>query len=85
MTIYLIALIIGVLIPFLVIYLKDLINNKIEDSKEFQNLVKAPYLGNITISRETERIVVGEGKTTPIVEMFRLVRTNLQFLIGSKK
>ncbi len=85
MTIYLIALIIGLLIPFLVIYLKDLINNKIEDSKEFQALVKPPYLGNITVSRESERVVVREGKTTPIVEMFRLVRTNLQFLIGSKK
>lgn len=85
MTIYLVALIIGLLIPFLVIYLKDLINNKIEDSKEFQRLVKAPYLGNISTSRESERVVVREGKTTPIVEMFRLVRTNLQFLIGGKK
>lgn len=85
MTIYLVAIMLGVLIPFLVIYLKDLINNKIEDSKEFQNLVKPPYLGNVAVSRESERVVVREGKTTPIVEMFRLIRTNLQFLIGSKK
>ncbi|MGC3978943.1 MAG: polysaccharide biosynthesis tyrosine autokinase [Paludibacteraceae bacterium] len=83
--IYLIALILGVLVPFIVIYLKDLINNKIEDAKEFQKAVKAPYLGNICISREAERVVVEEGKVTPIVEMFRLIRTNLQFMTGSKK
>lgn len=85
MIIYLVALICGLLIPFLFIYIKDLINNKIEDSKELQRLIKAPYLGNICISHESERLVVREGRTTPIVEMFRLIRTNLQFLIGNKK
>lgn len=83
--IYLVALMIGLLIPFLYIYLKDLFNNKIEDSKEFQRLMKAPFLGSIGTSRESETVIVTEGKTTPIVEMFRLVRTNLQFIIGGKK
>lgn len=83
--IYLIALFVGLLIPFICIYLKDLINNKIEDSKEFQRLIKAPYLGSIAISRENGAIIVTEGKTTPVVEMFRLLRTNLQFIIGDKK
>ncbi len=83
--IYLVALMLGLLIPFIFIYLKDLINNKIEDSKEFQRIVKAPYLGSIGISREGETVIVKEGKTTPIVEMFRLIRTNLQFIIGGKK
>lgn len=83
--IYLVALILGILIPFLFIYLKDLINNKIEDVKEFKKTIKAPYLGNICISREAERVVVSEGKVTPIVEMFRLIRTNLQFMTASKK
>ena len=85
MIIYLVALIIGLLIPFVYIYIKDLINNRIEDSKELQRLVKAPYLGNTCISYENDRLVVREGRTTPIVEMFRLIRTNLQFLIGNKK
>ncbi len=81
----LVGLILGLLIPFLIIYLRDLINNKIEDPKEFKKVIKAPYLGNVCISRETERVVVQEGKVTPIVEMFRLIRTNLQFMTASKK
>lgn len=83
--IYLMALIMGLLVPFLLIYFKDLINNKIEDAKEFQRLIKAPFLGSIGTSREGETIIVTEGKTTPVVEMVRLVRTNLQFVVGSKK
>ena len=83
--IYLMAMILGLLVPFLYIYLKDLINNKIEDTKEFQKTIKAPFLGNICISREQERVVVEEGKVTPIVEMFRLIRTNLQFMTAAKK
>lgn len=82
---YMLALIIGLLVPFVLIYVKDLINNKIEDTKEFQRLIKAPYLGNISTSRESDKVVVREGRTAPIVEMFRLVRTNLQFLIAGKK
>ncbi|NLO70994.1 MAG: polysaccharide biosynthesis tyrosine autokinase [Porphyromonadaceae bacterium] len=83
--IYLVALILGLLVPFIYIYLKDLINNKIEDPKEFQKLVKAPYLGSIGTSREGVTVVVSEGKTTPIVEMFRLLRTNLKFLSKVKE
>lgn len=85
MMVYLVAFILGLLVPFLFIYLKDLINNKIEDPKEFRKIIKAPYLGNVCISREQERVVVEEGKVTPIVEMFRLIRTNLQFMTASKK
>lgn len=83
--IYLTALFFGLILPFLYIYLKDIINNKIVDSREFQQMIKAPYLGNVCISREIERVVVEEGKVSPIVEMFRLIRTNLQFITAQKK
>lgn len=83
--ILLVALMLGVVVPFLFIYLKELINNKVKDSKEFQRLVRAPYLGSIGTSRENERVIVREGKTTPIVEMFRLLRTNLNFILSPSK
>jgi capsular exopolysaccharide synthesis family protein len=77
------ALMLGVLIPFLVIYLKDLLNNKIEDASEFQQTIKAPYLGSIGVSRRKRNVVVIEGNTSPVVEMFRALRTNLTFILGS--
>jgi len=85
MIIYLIALMLGMLIPFLYIYILDLLNNKIINSKELKRLVKVPYLGSIGLKKEADVVVVREGKTTPIVEMFRIIRTNLQFMLAGKE
>lgn len=83
--IYAIAFILSIVLPVLLIYIIDLMNDKISDRKELLKLVKVPYLGSIGINKEADRVVVREGKTTPIVEMFRMIRTNLQFMLGSKK
>ena len=72
-------------IPIGIIYVMDLLNNKLTSKKELLKLVKAPYLGSIGINKDTDRVVVREGKITPIVEMFRMIRTNLQFMIGGTK
>ena len=85
MIIFAITLLIAMLIPMGVIYVLDLMNNKITGKKELLRLVKVPYLGSIGINKSQDRVVVREGKTTPIVEMFRMIRTNLQFMIGSTK
>jgi len=85
MIIFILALIIGVIIPIGIIYLLEMLNNKISNKKEFKQLVKAPFLGSVVLSKDLERVAVREGKTTPIVEMFRLIRTNLQFMLGGKE
>lgn len=84
MVILLVALIIGLVIPIGIIYIIDLFDQTIQNKKELQRLTKVPYVGSISQVKDTEKVVVGEGKTTPIAEMFRLIRTNLQFMLSSK-
>jgi len=84
MVIMLIALIIGLALPIAVLYIIDLFDQTIKDKKELQRLTKVPYIGSISNVKEDEKVVVGEGKTTPIAEMFRLIRTNLQFMLSNK-
>ncbi|MDD3078172.1 MAG: polysaccharide biosynthesis tyrosine autokinase [Paludibacter sp.] len=79
-----IALILGFGFPIGIIYVLDLFDNKISDRKQFRKLVKVPFLGVIGNSKENDRVVVREGKTTSIVEMFRMVRTNLQFMLNGE-
>lgn len=79
------ALIFGLALPFFVLHIYDLINNKITDKRELLKLIDAPYLGSIMNVKDQEKIQVREGVTTPIVELFRLIRTNLQFMVGAKK
>lgn len=86
-TIIVLALILvfTLLFPIGIIYIQDLLNNKIVDRKELKRLINAPYLGSIGINKEENKVVVREGKTSAIVEMFRMLRTNLQFMLGGKK
>lgn len=79
-----IALIIGIIIPIAVIYIVDLFDQTIKNKKELQRLTKVPFVGSISKVKDNEKVVVGEGKTTPIAEMFRLIRTNLQFMLSNK-
>jgi len=85
MIIFLLAMMLGIVIPVGILYLMDMLNNKISNKKEFKQLVKVPFLGSVVFSKDLDRVAVREGKTTPIVEMFRLIRTNLQFMLGGKK
>ena len=80
-----VALLLGGCIPLGLIYLLDLLNNTVQDKKEYQRLVRAPYLGSIPTNKSGESIVVAEGTVTPIVEMFRQLRTNLQFMMAGKE
>ena len=80
-----VALLLGACIPLGLIYLLDLLNNTVQDKKEYQRLVRAPYLGSIPTNKSGESIVVAEGTVTPIVEMFRQLRTNLQFMMAGKE
>jgi len=85
MMIFVLALMFGFLIPLVYIYLSDMLNNKILSSKELKRMVKVPYLGSIGLKKEADVVVVREGKTTPIVEMFRIIRTNMQFMLAGKE
>ncbi|MDP4238026.1 MAG: polysaccharide biosynthesis tyrosine autokinase [Bacteroidota bacterium] len=83
--IYFLALLLGIILPMVYIYVADLLNNKILDSKELKRLIKVPYLGSIGLKKDAGIVVVREGLTTPIVEMFRIIRTNIQFMLAGKE
>ncbi|MDT0646073.1 polysaccharide biosynthesis tyrosine autokinase [Zunongwangia sp. F260] len=83
-SIYLGALIFGLFLPFSVIYVKEKINDKIGDTSDIQELTDTPILGEIAHNREKEKMVVGERNTTPVAELFRLIRFNLKFVSAGK-
>lgn len=83
--IYLAALLLGLLIPFGVIYILALLDNKIHTRKEVEAMVKAPILGDIPKSNLETKIVVSDSDRSSIAESFRLLRTNLNFMLTSVK
>jgi capsular exopolysaccharide synthesis family protein len=79
--IYFAALLLGLLFPFGILYVKDLLDTKLHSRQDMERLVTAPILGDIPISDTNETIVVKEGERSSTAEAFRLLRTNLDFML----
>lgn len=81
MMILLIAVIIGLLIPFVVIYLNDLLNTKIKTRLELDKRLQIPFLGDIPRSESHEEMMNTNSRSSS-AEAIRIVRTNLEFMLS---
>lgn len=85
---YLVALILGIAVPFGFLMLKSSLNTKIENQETIEKLTETPVLGKILHNTKKTENVVFEYPTSPIAESYRALRTNLDFYLakgGHKK
>ncbi|MFK7003382.1 tyrosine protein kinase [Flavobacterium covae] len=80
--IYFVAILVGLLIPFIIIYLKDLLNTKVQTKADLDKL-GIPFLGDVPHSDSHEEIIQLESRSSA-AEAMRIVRTNLEFILNSK-
>lgn len=78
---YLVAFIIGILIPFGTIYLKDLLDTKIKSRLDLEGKTTIPYLGDIPTSDSNTQIIKSESRTSS-AEALRIIRTNMEFMLS---
>lgn len=80
---YLIALILGLGIPVAVIYLRNLLRFKIESRADVEKITDVPVVGDIPMTEtQGHPIVVQENRNGLMEEVFRSVRTNVQYMLG---
>lgn len=83
--IMLVALIIGLAIPALILFILQFFKYKIEGHEDVARLTRMPILGDVAVASETAKtkadIVVHENKNNQMEEIFRSMRTNLQFML----
>ena len=83
--IMLIALILGLAIPAGILFLLEFFNYKIEGHNDVAKLTDLPIIADVAIASERAKtkadIVVHENKNNLMEEIFRSLRTNLQFLL----
>jgi tyrosine-protein kinase Etk/Wzc len=82
---YLVALVLGLLIPILLIIFIDLFNNKIIGRHDIEVISRAPILGFISHSPYASEIPVVEKPGSTLAESFRSIRTSLGFYTGQTK
>ncbi len=96
MNILLVAFAVGLLIPAVIIFMKENMNTKVRGRKDLQNL-SIPFIGEIPQYSGTKKkwwklkhrkrqdlknIVVNEGSRNIINEAFRVLRSNMDFMIN---
>ncbi len=78
------ALVLGIGIPFGIFFLKEYFRYRIEGHEDVEKLTKLPILGDVAVARDTSsrgNIVVHENVNNMMEEIFRSMRTNLQFML----
>ena len=80
---FLLCILLGLMIPAGILYLYVLFNDTIDDAKEFEKRVKAPLLGQLVQNSREAHIAIHEGESTMSAELFRLIRTNLRYVLPS--
>lgn len=90
------AIALGLLIPVVVIFLRENMNTKIRGRKDLEG-VAVPFIGEIPLfarrkkglfrdkTADVKAVVVREGCRDIINEAFRVLRTNLEFMTGKDR
>ncbi len=84
---YIIGILLGLILPAVYLFLREVLNNKIESKDDIEQLTDKPVLGKILHNRYKTSNVMLEFPKSNIAESFRALRTNLDFYVrgGQKK
>ena len=94
--IFMVAFALGLLIPVVIIFMRENMNTRVRGRKDLENLT-IPFIGEIPLftrkkkgilgkkPQEVKAVVVKEGNRDIINEAFRVLRTNLEFMTGKDK
>ena len=80
--IFLVSLIVGLLIPFSIIYLLDLLDTKVKSRHDLDANLTIPFIGDVPHSDDNNEIMQS-GSRTSSAEAIRIVRTNLEFVLSN--
>lgn len=72
--------ILGLAFPLMLVFLQVFFDNKVDSEETIKSITNIPITGQISQGKGDENIVVKYGSRSAINEMFRLLRTNINFL-----
>ena len=84
MIILLASALLGMALPFGLIYLKELLNNKLIDKHDLEKLSTASVLAEIPRVAAKENELIQHNDVSPLAESFRILVTNIRFMLPKK-
>lgn len=77
-----IAFLIGLCLPPIGLYIRKLLRNRFESRSEVERLTDVPILGEMSVDNSGRKLVVTKGVNSTPAELFRLIRSNLLFMLS---
>ncbi len=81
----LVALVFGLILPIAYIYLRELFNNKLVSKHDLQKQTDTPILSEVPRIYKKEAHLIGTNDVSPLAEAFRILITNLNFMLPKKE
>lgn len=78
--IYLAALLLGLLIPFGILYIKDLLDTKVNNRLDITDRLNIPFLGDVPTTATPNEIIDTTSRTST-AEALRIIRANLDYMV----
>jgi tyrosine-protein kinase Etk/Wzc len=77
----LLAILVGIFLPAFVIFMIEIVNDKIMTRYDIEKITQAPVLGEVGHSYAENTLVVKKNNRGMVAEQFRIVRSNLQYVL----
>ncbi|WP_132052497.1 GumC family protein [Pseudocnuella soli] len=82
-TTQLIAIVAGLLLPALVIFAREALNDKVTSRADIEKFSDVPILGEVGHSFSEETLVAKPNSRGMVAEQFRVIRSNLQYILSN--
>ena len=83
--IQIIAILAGLAIPALFIFGAEIFNDKVTTRFDVEKITTAPILGEVGHSFSGKSLIVNKTTRSMVAEQFRIIRSNLQYIIGKNE
>jgi len=80
--IYFVAFVLGLFLPVFGISIRNMLHYTVENREELKLISMVPILGEIPKNNQSGYVIIHEHDTDGFTEMFRLLRTNLMFVLN---
>jgi tyrosine-protein kinase Etk/Wzc len=80
--IQILAIVIGLGVPALIIFLLEVLNDKISTRSDIERMTQAAVLGEIGHAYSKDSMVVNRTNRSMVAEQFRIIRSNLQYVLN---
>lgn len=83
--ILIIGFLFGCILAPIYLYLRKMLSNRIETRKDVERMTDVPIVGEICTDHSGTTLVASADSTSPTAELFRLLRSNLLFVLNDPR